>query len=73
MVTIISDQIFYVDKNPFVLVLGGQKERALSNSQMCIVTGPRIDLAINLIDRMKNLFEGSIYINQHLHHLVLKY
>ncbi|MFL6432839.1 MAG: hypothetical protein ACJ71O_03775 [Nitrososphaeraceae archaeon] len=29
---------------------------ALSGSQMCIVTGPRIDLAIALIDRMKKLF-----------------
>jgi late competence protein required for DNA uptake (superfamily II DNA/RNA helicase) len=28
----------------------------LSGSQMCIVTGPRIDLAIALIDRMKRLF-----------------
>ena len=26
---------------------------------MCIVTGPRIDLAIALIDRMKRLFLGS--------------
>lgn len=26
------------------------------NSQMCIVTGPRIELAITLIDRMKRLF-----------------
>jgi hypothetical protein len=32
---------------------------ALSGSQMCIVTGPRIDLAIALIDRMKKLFSGS--------------
>ena len=30
------------------------KDNALSGSQMCIVTGPRIDLAIALIDRMKN-------------------
>ena len=28
------------------------KDNALSGSQMCIVTGPRIDLAIALIDRM---------------------
>jgi hypothetical protein len=28
-------------------------------SQMCIVTGPRIELAITLIDRMKQLFRGS--------------
>ena len=29
------------------------KDNALPGSQMCIVTGPRIDLAIPLIDRMK--------------------
>jgi hypothetical protein len=32
------------------------KDDALSGSQMCIVTGPRIELAIALIDRMKGLF-----------------
>jgi late competence protein required for DNA uptake (superfamily II DNA/RNA helicase) len=31
------------------------KDNALSGSHMCIVTGPRIDLAIALIDRMKQL------------------
>jgi hypothetical protein len=35
------------------------KDDALSGSQMCIVTGPRIDLAIALIDRMKKLFADS--------------
>jgi hypothetical protein len=35
------------------------KENTLSGSQMCIVTGPRIDLAIALIDRMKKLFTGK--------------
>jgi hypothetical protein len=35
------------------------KDNALSGSQMCIVTGPRIDLAIGLIDRMKKLFASS--------------
>jgi hypothetical protein len=35
------------------------KDNALSDSQMCIVTGPRIDLAIALIDRMKKLFADS--------------
>jgi hypothetical protein len=35
------------------------KDKALSGSQMCIVTGPRIDLAIALIDRMKRLFRGK--------------
>jgi hypothetical protein len=35
------------------------KDNSLSGSQMCIVTGPRIDLAIALIDRMKKLFSGD--------------
>ncbi|MFL6432927.1 MAG: DEAD/DEAH box helicase family protein, partial [Nitrososphaeraceae archaeon] len=35
------------------------KDNVLSGSQMCMVTGPRIDLAIALIDRMKKLFAGS--------------
>jgi hypothetical protein len=30
------------------------------NSQMCIVTGPNIDIAIKLIKRMKSLFERKI-------------
>ena len=29
----------------------------IENSQMCIVTGPRIELAITLIERMKGLFQ----------------
>jgi late competence protein required for DNA uptake (superfamily II DNA/RNA helicase) len=32
------------------------KDDKLTGSQMCIVTGPRIDLAITLIDRLKRLF-----------------
>jgi len=32
------------------------KDKTLSGSQMCIITGPRIDLAIEHIDRMKRLF-----------------
>ena len=32
------------------------KDNKLRGTQMCIVTGPRIDLAITLIDRMKMLF-----------------
>ena len=32
------------------------RDRALEGSQMCIVTGPRIELAITLIDRIKLLF-----------------
>ena len=35
------------------------KDNSLLGSQMCIVTGPRIDLAIALIDRMKKLFASS--------------
>jgi late competence protein required for DNA uptake (superfamily II DNA/RNA helicase) len=31
----------------------------LKGKQMCIVTGPRIDLAITLIDRMKRLFADN--------------
>jgi hypothetical protein len=31
----------------------------LGNSQMCIVTGPRIELAITLIDRLKGLFTSD--------------
>ena len=33
------------------------KDDKLRGTQMCIVTGPRIDLAITLIDRMKMLFK----------------
>jgi hypothetical protein len=32
----------------------------LPGSQMCIVTGPRIELAITLIDRMKGLFQEKL-------------
>ncbi|MFL6461403.1 MAG: hypothetical protein ACJ71J_10765 [Nitrososphaeraceae archaeon] len=32
------------------------------NSQMCIVTGPNIDIAIKLIKRMKALFEPKLGI-----------
>ncbi len=35
------------------------KDNTLSGSQMCIVTGPRIDLAIALIDRIKKLFSST--------------
>jgi hypothetical protein len=35
------------------------RDNALAGSQMCIVTGPRIDLAIALIDRMKKLFSST--------------
>jgi hypothetical protein len=32
------------------------------NSQMCIVTGPNIDIAIKLIKRMKALFEPKLHL-----------
>jgi hypothetical protein len=32
------------------------------NSQMCIVTGPNIDIAIKLIKRMKALFEPNLHV-----------
>jgi hypothetical protein len=42
------------------------KDNTLSGSEMCIVTGPRIDLAIGLIDRMKRLFydKGFVFDNK---------
>ena len=33
------------------------------NSQMCIVTGPNIDIAIKLIKRMKGLFEPRLHVS----------
>jgi hypothetical protein len=35
------------------------KDNSYSNSQMAIVTGPRIELAIDLIERMKKLFHDK--------------
>ena len=32
------------------------------NSQMCIVTGPNIDIAIKLIKRMKGLFQPKLHV-----------
>ena len=29
---------------------------------MCVMTGPRIDIAIALIDRMKKLFVGKVWL-----------
>src|SRR5919109_2395901 len=38
------------------------KDDKLSESQVCIITGPRIDLSIAIVERMKKLFErSSIY------------
>ena len=37
-------------------------DNSLVGSQVCIVTGPRVDLAIALIDRMKKLFESKAQI-----------
>jgi len=36
------------------------KDNQWRNCQMCIVTGPNIDLAIKLINRMKNIFETKL-------------
>jgi hypothetical protein len=38
---------------------GSVAKQLIGGSQMCIVTGPRIDLAITLIDRMKGLFRDG--------------
>lgn len=44
------------------------KDDKLQNSQICIVTGPRIDLAITLIDRLKKLLyysnKGNVVLNE---------
>ena len=37
-------------------------DKNLNGSQMCIVTGPRIELAITLIDRMKDLFRNRFQV-----------
>jgi len=41
------------------------KDNKLTGTQMCIVIGPRIDLAITLIERMKMLFvdKGHLTFN----------
>ena len=39
------------------------KDAMHRNGQMCIVTGPNIDIAIKLIKRMKNIFESKLCIN----------
>ena len=36
------------------------KDNQWRNCQMCIVTGPKIDMAINLINRAKNIFETKL-------------
>ena len=40
------------------------KDDSLRTSQMCIVTGPRLELAITLINRMKQLFTERDLIRQ---------
>jgi terminase large subunit-like protein len=40
------------------LCFAEKNRRFVSGSQMCIVTGPRIELAITLVDRMKGLFRN---------------
>ena len=39
------------------------KDNKLQNSQICIVTGPSIMRAIDLIKRMKNLFQNKLLFN----------
>jgi hypothetical protein len=36
------------------------RNKGYRNSQMCIVTGPNIDIAIKLIKRIKGLFEPKL-------------
>jgi hypothetical protein len=36
------------------------KDDSLRGAQICFVTGPRIELSITLIDRLKRLFEEKI-------------
>jgi Terminase RNaseH-like domain len=42
------------------------------NSQMCIVTGPNIDIAIKLIKRMKALFEPKLHVTFDIKETVLE-
>lgn len=50
------------------------QKNILPGSQMCIVTGPRIELAITLIDRMKGLFrEASFSQNRALRFVFFKF
>jgi hypothetical protein len=39
-----------------------RNHHSLAGHQMCIVTGPRIELAITLIDRMKGLFKNREFL-----------
>ena len=38
------------------------KDKNFGNYQMCIVTGPNIDIAAKLIRRLKNIFERRLGI-----------
>jgi hypothetical protein len=49
------------------LCTNGKNEIQRRSSQMCIVTGPNIDIAIKLIKRLKNIFElklGLVFDNK---------
>jgi hypothetical protein len=48
----------------FLRIIGwlATKDNALKDSQICIVTGPRIELSITLIDRLKALFYSKLGI-----------
>jgi late competence protein required for DNA uptake (superfamily II DNA/RNA helicase) len=39
------------------------KDDNLKGSQMCIVTGPRIDMAVGLIARLKSLFTDNVPVS----------
>jgi late competence protein required for DNA uptake (superfamily II DNA/RNA helicase) len=39
------------------------KDEILKGSQMCIVTGPRIDVAITLIGRIKNCYMKKLALS----------
>ena len=73
--TLMSDDGSFKDKHLWVLKATGlgvtefmlrmmawlcTKDNQWRNCQMCIVTGPNIDLAIKLIKRMKNIFETKL-------------
>jgi hypothetical protein len=38
------------------------KDHRIKGTRTCIVTGPRIDLVITLIDRMKDLFRERTFL-----------
>jgi hypothetical protein len=58
-----STPLFCLGVTEFILRMRAwlcTKETRNNREQMCIVTGPNIDLAIKLIRRMKNIFETKL-------------